>query len=548
MPNKRLVWLALATLTAIGFLYFPGHTYLQSDTQIYVPILERLNDRSLFQDEIIAQKPHVSFTMYDEAALWLRRLTGWGFREVLALQQIVFRFAALTGVYLMAASLGLPAAASLFVAAAFGLGATIMGPSVLTFEYEPVPRGNAIGLTMLAIGLVAQGKHLWAGCTAALAFLYHVPAVYPYWAAYFVLALIPRKPEEMRGHIRGLLPMAGGVLMMLLLSQLQVGEGEQQKFFTTIDAEHEAMMRERASYNWVSLWSPRIYVHYIALFTICMAAIYRLRGRMNADFRVMAIVTASAGMLSMPISYVLLERVKWSLMPQVQPMRAVLYVTAMTIILTACAAAVSALERRWWQTPLWLCVTFLPPAATTTFHYLWERRFVEAPLAVLTAAVLSTAALWAATRWNRAGVVLVCAALSLSFVIPGISKVRNYPPLHHAELDELARWARENTRKSAIFLFPDAVKDLRPGVFRAESLRTVYVDWKGGGQINFLREFLTIWLPRWQTLMAQPFERENLDKYRPFGIQYVVVLRANAVPGATVAHENPKYIVYSLGR
>ena len=163
MPTNRWVWIALAALTAIGFLYFPGHTYLQSDTQIYVPILERLNDPSLFQDEIIAQKPHVSFTMYDEAALWLRKLTGWGFRDVLALQQIVFRFAALWGVYLMAGSLGLGAAASVLVAAVYGLGATVMGPSVLTFEYEPVPRGNAIGLTMLAIGLVAQGKHLWAG-------------------------------------------------------------------------------------------------------------------------------------------------------------------------------------------------------------------------------------------------------------------------------------------------------------------------------------------------------------------------------------------------
>lgn len=75
----------------------------------------------------------------------------------------------------------------MLVAAVYGLGVMIMGPSVLSFEYEPVPRGNAIGLTMLAIGLVAQGKHLWAGCAAALAFLYHVPAVYPYWAAYFVL-------------------------------------------------------------------------------------------------------------------------------------------------------------------------------------------------------------------------------------------------------------------------------------------------------------------------------------------------------------------------
>lgn len=106
MQTNRWVWLALAALTATGFLYFPVDLSLQSDTQIYVPN-ERFNDPSLFHDEIIAQKPHVSFTMYDEAALWLRKFTGWGFRDVLALQQIVFRFAALSGVYLMAGSLGL---------------------------------------------------------------------------------------------------------------------------------------------------------------------------------------------------------------------------------------------------------------------------------------------------------------------------------------------------------------------------------------------------------------------------------------------------------
>jgi hypothetical protein len=548
MQTNRLAWLALAALTAIGFLYFPGHTYLQSDTQIYVPILERLNNPSLFQEEIIAQRPHVSFTMYDEAALWLRKLTGWSFRGVLALQQIVFRFAALTGAYLMAASLGLPAAGAILVAAAFGLGATIMGPAVLTFEYEPVPRGNAIGLTMLAIGLVAHGKHLWAGCAAALAFLYHVPAVYPYWASYFLLALIPRKPDEMRGHIRGLLPMAGGVVLLLVLSQLQIGQGEQQKFFAAIDPEHEAMMRERAAYNWVSLWSPRLFVHYGLLYTACLAALWRLRTRMSADFRVLALACTSIGMISMPVSYLLLERSKWILIPQIQPMRALLYVTAMAVILSACAAVVSAIERRWWQTPLWLAISFVPPAATASLQYLWERKFTEAPLAVIVAALLATAALWVSQRWKQACIAVVAAAMSLAFVIPAISKVRNYPALHHAELDDLAKWARTNTRPDAVFLFPDAAKDLRPGVFRAESLRTVYVDWKGGGQINFLRDFLTIWLPRWQTLMVPPFERGNLDKYRPFGIDYIVVLRSNAVPGAKVAYENPKYIVYSLGQ
>lgn len=548
MREQRLVWLALAVLTAIGFLYFPGHTYLQSDTQIYVPILERLRDPSLFQNEIIAQKPHVSFTMYDEAALGLRKLTGWSFRDVLALQQIVFRFGALYGVFLMAGSLGLGTAGSILVAAIFGLGATVMGPSVLTFEYEPVPRGNAIGLTMLAMGLASQGKHLWAGCAAALAFLYHVPAVYPYWGAYFVLALIPRKPDEMRGHIRGLLPMAVGVVLMLVLSQTQVGEGEQQKFFTTIDAEHEATMRERASYNWVSLWPSRTIVHYLVLFSILLGAMWRLRARIPADLRALALVTSTLGMLSMPVSYFLLEHMKWSLMPQIQPMRALLYVTAMTVILSACAAVAAALEKRWWETFLWLCVALTPPAATATLHYWWERKFTEAPLAVLMAATLVTAAFWASMKWKAGGAAVVAVAMSLAFVVPGISKVRNYPALHHAELDDVARWAAQNTRKSAVFFFPDAGKDLRPGVFRAESLRTVYVDWKGGGQINFLREFLTIWLPRWQALLSTGFERENLERYRPFGIHYIVVLRSNAVPGEKVAHENGKYIVYSLGQ
>lgn len=546
MREAKLACLALAVLTATGFLFFPGHTYLQSDTQIYIPILERLNDPSLFQTEIIAQKPHVSFTMYDEAAIGLRRLTQWSFRDVLALQQIVFRFAALSGAYLMAGALGLGVAGSILVAATFGLGATIMGPAVLTFEYEPVPRGNAIGITMLAIGLVAQGKHLWAGCAAALAFLYHVPAVYPYWLSYFVLALIPRKPEEMRNHIRGLLPMAGGVLLLLVLSQLQIGEGEQQKFFTTIDPEHEAMMRERAAYNWISLWSWRTIAHYFFLYAACLAALWRLRERIPADFRVLALATTATGMLSMPVSYILLEQMKWGLVPQIQPMRALLYVTAMAVILSACAGVAAGAARRWWESALWFFVALTPPAATATFHYLWERPFMGAPLAVLTGALLVAAALYVAARWKAGQLAVIAAALSLAFVVPAISKVRNYPPLHHAELDDLAGWARTHTPKSAVFLFPDAGKDLRPGVFRAESLRTVYVDWKGGGQINFLREFLTIWLPRWQALMLPEFERGHLERYRPFGIDYIVVLRKNSVADAKAVHENGKYIVYSL--
>ncbi len=132
---------ALALLLAGEFLYFPGHTYLQSDTQIYLPILDRLADPTLYRHDPVALRPHVSFTIYDEAALLLRRVTGLGFENVLTLQQLVYRFAGLIGVFLLGRACALTAPLAILLAAFCGLGATIFGPSVLITEYEPVPQG-----------------------------------------------------------------------------------------------------------------------------------------------------------------------------------------------------------------------------------------------------------------------------------------------------------------------------------------------------------------------------------------------------------------------
>jgi len=46
--------LALALVT---FFQFPGHTYLQQDSQIYVPILEHLRDPAVLRNEILAEHP-----------------------------------------------------------------------------------------------------------------------------------------------------------------------------------------------------------------------------------------------------------------------------------------------------------------------------------------------------------------------------------------------------------------------------------------------------------------------------------------------------------
>lgn len=541
---REHVWAVctLLVLTAISFWHFPGHTYLQSDTQIYVPILERLWDPTVFTTDIIAQKPHVAFTMYDEVTLFLRRVTGLGTREVLLGLQATFRFAGLLGVYLIALTLRQGRSAALLVAACLGLGATIIGPSVLVVEYEPNPRTNAIAVILLATGLVAQGRYVWAGAAAGFAFLYHVPAVYPYWLSYFILALIPTAPDAMKKRIAGLLPMAGSVLILMVLSQLQPGVEEKQQFFATIDAELERMMRERASYNWISTWQASYLWHY-ALYALALyTAVWRLRSVLGRDVRILLSLMPAIGLMSMPVSYLLLEKAKWLLMPQLQPMRALLYVIACAVILTCSAGVVAARARRWPEALLWFLIAFSPSSHTRTVSVLFDwgpSGYRAAALTVIAIAILVTVAACSRKAWPA----LIFAALVPYWAIPALAKVQNYPPLHHAELDALAAWARSETPKTAVFLFPDAGKSLVPGVFRATSLRTVYVDWKGGGQINFMRDFMTVWMPRWQALMLPGFQGD-LAKYRALDIDFLVL--GKPLAGETPVFQNERYFAYRL--
>src|SRR6476620_2551702 len=98
-------WFSAVTvliLTLLSFFVFPGHTILQADTQIYIPILEHIADPSLLTTDIMAVRPHVSFTLYDEAALLLIRVSGLSFEHVLMGQQFVYRGVGVLGLYLFA--------------------------------------------------------------------------------------------------------------------------------------------------------------------------------------------------------------------------------------------------------------------------------------------------------------------------------------------------------------------------------------------------------------------------------------------------------------
>ncbi|HLJ17521.1 MAG TPA: hypothetical protein VKV15_23700, partial [Bryobacteraceae bacterium] len=279
MTRERLLVLAcIVVVTLLGFFQFPGHTWLQSDTQVYAPMLERLWDPTVLARDFMATRPHLSYTIYDETALLLRHATGWSFRNVLTLEQIVFRALGLYGIFLLARSFHLSDRMALFATAVVSLGEFVPGPSVLTIEYEPIPRGFAVPLLLLAIGLAVEDRLIAAGVAIAVAFLYHPPTVFPLIVVYLCVAIWPGMKSERKKLLVSLIPVACAAVLLFVLSRVQSGVTEHEIFFSRIPPAQEMLQRLRASYNWVSLWPARYIVSYILLWGLSLLAYFRLRG------------------------------------------------------------------------------------------------------------------------------------------------------------------------------------------------------------------------------------------------------------------------------
>jgi hypothetical protein len=503
---------ALALLT---FFQFPGHTWLQQDSQIYAPVLEHLRDPAVLRNDLLVQQPLTAYTLYDEAALALRGLTGLGFREVLAFEQVLARALGIWGLYLMAEALGLSMFPALLVSAICSLGATITGPAVLSIEYEPTPRAFAVPLLICAVGLAAHRRYLGAGIAAAGAFLCHAPTTLPFLAVYLVLV-------TWRRRWWGLAPVLAAVAILLIAAR-----GQAPVFFAHLAPLQEQLLRMRASYVWISTWPAALIIDHLVLFAILLMAFVRIRREIPLELRVLVLGLGILGVLSMPISWLLLEHWHWALVPQLQPMRALLFVALLVQFLTA-AAGVKA--RRPFEAAAWFALAYLLPLQPLA----WNRVVLVVALAALTAL-----AVWRTPRFAPV------AALAAFFVIPTLGGVVNYPQLHTPELAQLSAWARASTPQDAVFLFPDAARGLDPGIFRADALRAVYVDWKSGGQANYLKEFGDEWWSRWQQTMAHRFRPADMAKYEGLGIGYVVLQVKNRLPQPAV-FENAKYVAYAV--
>src|SRR5579872_7305919 len=295
----RQLWIgaALLGMTLLSFFQFPGHTWLQQDSQIYAPILEHIWNPAVLQKDIVAVHPHVAFTLYDEIAIALRRVTGLDFQHVLEGEQFLFRGLGLWGAYLIATALGLADFPALLVTSIFSLGAFITGPSVLVFEFEPTPRAFAVPLLFLAMGLIARGNFLAAGMAASAAFLMHPPTTAAFWMVYVALAVWP--PE--RRKLAAIWTLGAAVAVLLVASRFQSSSGQAQTLFSRIGAHQEELQRLRASYNWVSTWWRHQILHYLVLYAATLVASWRLWAVTPRGLRFFFLGMPAIGMVSIPV-------------------------------------------------------------------------------------------------------------------------------------------------------------------------------------------------------------------------------------------------------
>jgi hypothetical protein len=538
--SDLVIALGIAALSLITFFWFPGHTYLQSDTQIYIPLMERLWDPSLFTRDLLASRPHLAYTLYDEIAFVIRAVTHAPFRFALEIQQIVFRALGLWGVFLIGRALGLDRRLAFASAALFGLGATIAGPAVLTLEYEPVPRGFAVMLVICAIGLAAGNRPLAAAIMASVAFLYHAPATVPFWIVFAVVWY-----REDKRSARAWIPLAAAILIIIVASRLQAGIAERQVFFARLDPNMVAIQKIRAPYNWISLWPPSVFWHYGVLAAATGIAVWRLRaiGLPRAFLLGLTLI----GLASVPFAYLTLDVYRWALMPQLQPARAVLFITAAAVIACAAAAMSAGARRNWAESAAWLLVPVIVPLHKSvlplfTFNVVDGLAAREAVVLFGVAAAIAAVLVWGASLPLVRPALLVT-VLCAYIAIPTGGAVVNYPPIWSPDLNALNSWARSSTPKTALFHFPQAGRALYPGVFRAEALRSVYVDWKTGGQVNYFKSLGEEWWSRWLDTMMRDVDAREL---RARGIDYVIVKSPSDWNRGVPVYSNPTYSVYKL--
>jgi hypothetical protein len=540
MLRAALLCLGLLTVTWLEFQVFPGHSYLQGGTQVYVPVLQRLNTPGYLSRDLLSETPDiVNYTVYDEVTLFLHGAGHISFQQALQGQQILVRLAGVTGIFLLARSTGLTDLFALLIAAFVNLGAVLAGPAVCLTAREPVPSAFAVGLVLLAMGLFAWEKPLLSAFAAGVALCYGPVLAAPFWLLMLAAFVWDR---NLRKPIR---PMAPILLIFILLlanlSQLQPGvSAAGQSLFFKVSSRMAQLQQFRTPQAWVSVWGGQELWHYLAIAVLGIWAAARVWPVLNRQMRWLTAGIGMTGLAAVLFSYLLLDCMGYAVIAEWQPSKTLVLTVALAALLFGLAGMKAILMRRNGEALGWFGAMFAVPVNVRIFELARSQNLF---LCVLFAAALTVLLIrFRATRWRFAVLLVPIAAMFALVPLSETPRGDTRPEL--ARIRQLANWAERNTWGSSMFLFPDASKETYPGVFRAESRRAVWVDWTSGATVDYSEAEGVEWQSRWTATMAGAFSAARLQGLLALPIDYYVLKRQNQLESVRAVFTNDKFTVY----
>ncbi len=301
----------------------------------------------------------------------------------------------------------------------------------------------------------------------------------------------------------------------------------------------------RTRYAWVSLWAGMDIWHYLAICVLALWGTSRIWPWLTRELRWFFVGMPIGGVLCIPLSYLLLEKLQFAIIPEFQPPRALLYTVGVASIACSIAALKAARDRRFFETFGWFLAVLALPINVRVFN-LFRVDDIQRLESILVWFGLSAFTAWLCWQLSRTKAKLaIWAAPALAIAaIPVGAHVVNYQKMDKAPIVQVANWAAQNTWGSSMFLFPDAEHDLYPGIFRALSQRALYVDWKSGGQVNYFQNFGDGWYSRFKHTMLGDFTALRLEKMLSLPVDYYVLKREHKLERIKPVFENSEFVVY----
>jgi hypothetical protein len=540
MLRATLLCLGILAVTWLEFEVFPGHTYLQSGTQIYVPVLERLNAPGYLSRDLLSGTPDlVNYTFYDEVTLFLHNAGRLPFQAALQGQQLLFRLAAVAGIVLLARSTGLSDLFALLASALVNLGVILAGPAASLTDPEPIPAAFSAGLTLLAMGLFASRLPLLSGVMAGVALCYDPLIAGPFWLVLLIALAVDR---EMRQLVRPMLPiLLIFVLLLANLAQLQPGvAAARQSLFSKLTPQMAQLQKFRTPYAWVSTWAARELWTYLAVAVLGGWAAARTWPVLNRPVRWLVLGVGGAGLLAVACSFVLLDWQGYAMLAEIQPSKTLVFTVALASLLFALTGMRAILSRRLTEAFMWFLLTLILPVNASLLEFLRLPGRL-ALCAFFAGAITLLLAYFRATRWRFA---ILCVPVAAMFALAWLSGTSAAGGADVQRVRGLAAWAERDTWGSSMFLFPDAGKQLYPGIFRAESRRAVWADWQSGIAVDYSAAGAVEWQSRWMATMNGVFSPQRVQAMLLLPIDYFVLTRANQLAGIRPVFTDDNFTVY----